>query len=98
MGVGGQYVFTLCFFLFSGGGFLRPVQLFHEERVSRKRTWEEAEQFCQALGGHLASVSHVEEMKALHALLRNSVRSGSWRPLTSAEQGRSQAVRVASSH
>ena len=50
---------TLCF-----------VKLFHIERIVRKRNWEEAERFCQALGGHLPSFHHMNEIKEfLHFLM-----------------------------
>ncbi|XP_057601089.1 lymphocyte antigen 75 [Hippopotamus amphibius kiboko] len=49
---------------------LSCYKLFHIERIVRKRNWEEAERFCQAFGGHLPSISHVDEIKEfLHFLM-----------------------------
>ncbi|XP_006872105.1 PREDICTED: lymphocyte antigen 75 [Chrysochloris asiatica] len=61
---------------FSSG--LSCYKLFHVERIVRKRNWEEAERFCQALGAHLPSFSHMNEIKEFLHLLMDQLSGQHW--------------------
>lgn len=47
------------------------LQVFHSEKVLMKRTWREAEAFCEEFGAHLASFAHIEEENFVNKLLHS---------------------------
>ncbi|KAB1278511.1 Secretory phospholipase A2 receptor [Camelus dromedarius] len=46
-------------------------QVFHSEKVLMKRTWRDAEAFCEEFGAHLASFAHIEEENFVNELLHS---------------------------
>ncbi|XP_005393412.1 PREDICTED: secretory phospholipase A2 receptor [Chinchilla lanigera] len=52
-------------------GLASCFKVFHSEKVLRKRTWREAEAFCEEFGAHLASFAHVEEENFVNELLHS---------------------------
>ncbi|XP_075903763.1 secretory phospholipase A2 receptor isoform X2 [Nelusetta ayraudi] len=53
----------------SRAGLFSCYKVFHDEKVLMKRSWVEADFFCQALGAQLASIVHYEEEVFLRDLL-----------------------------
>uniref|UniRef100_A0A8C4H179 Phospholipase A2 receptor 1 n=1 Tax=Dicentrarchus labrax TaxID=13489 RepID=A0A8C4H179_DICLA len=53
----------------SHSGLLHCFKVFHDEKVLIKRSWVEADFFCQALGAQLASFHHYEEQVFVKQLL-----------------------------
>uniref|UniRef100_A0A672YQF8 Phospholipase A2 receptor 1 n=1 Tax=Sphaeramia orbicularis TaxID=375764 RepID=A0A672YQF8_9TELE len=53
----------------SHSGLLHCFKIFHDEKVLMKRSWVEADFFCQALGAQLASFHHYEEQVFVKHLL-----------------------------
>lgn len=47
------------------------LQVFHSEKVLMKRSWREAEAFCEEFGAHLASFAHIEEENFVNELLHS---------------------------
>ncbi|XP_073097646.1 secretory phospholipase A2 receptor isoform X3 [Manis javanica] len=52
-------------------GLASCFKVFHNEKVLMKRTWREAEAFCEEFGAHLASFAHIEEENFVNELLRS---------------------------
>lgn len=51
--------------------FCVALQVFHSEKVLMKRSWREAEAFCEEFGAHLASFAHIEEENFVNKLLHS---------------------------
>lgn len=47
------------------------LQVFHSEKVLMKRSWREAEFFCEEFGAQLASFAHIEEEEFVNELLHS---------------------------
>ncbi|MGH0143234.1 UNVERIFIED_CONTAM: hypothetical protein FKN15_014043 [Acipenser sinensis] len=58
---------------YSAKDLLYCYKTFHHERISRKRTWEEAERFCESLGAHLPSFQNFDEVQSVHYVLRDTI-------------------------
>ncbi|XP_048201313.1 secretory phospholipase A2 receptor isoform X1 [Perognathus longimembris pacificus] len=52
-------------------GLASCFKVFHSEKVLMKRTWREAEAFCEEFGAHLASFAHIEEENFVNELLHS---------------------------
>ncbi|XP_045154042.1 secretory phospholipase A2 receptor [Echinops telfairi] len=52
-------------------GLASCFKVFHSEKVLMKRTWREAETFCEEFGAHLASFGHIEEENFVNELLHS---------------------------
>ncbi|XP_049744743.1 secretory phospholipase A2 receptor isoform X1 [Elephas maximus indicus] len=52
-------------------GLASCFKVFHSEKVLMKRTWREAEAFCEEFGAHLASFAHTEEENFVNELLHS---------------------------
>ncbi|XP_007940043.1 secretory phospholipase A2 receptor [Orycteropus afer afer] len=52
-------------------GLASCFKVFHSEKVLMKRTWREAEAFCEEFGAHLASFAHIEEENFVNDLLHS---------------------------
>ncbi|KAM5280111.1 secretory phospholipase A2 receptor [Ctenodactylus gundi] len=55
----------------SKDGLANCFKVFHSEKVLMKRTWREAEAFCEEFGAHLASFAHIEEENFVNELLHS---------------------------
>ncbi|XP_062962552.1 LOW QUALITY PROTEIN: secretory phospholipase A2 receptor [Cynocephalus volans] len=52
-------------------GLASCFKVFHSEKVLMKRSWREAEEFCEEFGAHLASFAHIEEENFVNKLLHS---------------------------
>ncbi|KAL1021870.1 hypothetical protein UPYG_G00019100 [Umbra pygmaea] len=55
----------------SHAGLLHCYKAFHSEKILMKRTWAEADFFCQAVGAQLASFHHYEEQVFVKELIQS---------------------------
>ncbi|XP_032492764.1 secretory phospholipase A2 receptor isoform X4 [Phocoena sinus] len=67
-----RWPFSSCYFDWeSEPGLASCFKVFHSEKVLMKRTWREAEEFCEEFGAHLASFAHIEEENFVNELLHS---------------------------
>ncbi|KAM7316514.1 hypothetical protein ACRRTK_024245 [Alexandromys fortis] len=55
----------------SKSGLASCFKVFHSEKVLMKRSWREAEFFCEEFGAQLASFAHIEEEEFVNELLHS---------------------------
>ncbi|XP_031226231.1 secretory phospholipase A2 receptor isoform X3 [Mastomys coucha] len=68
----GQWPFHPCYMDWeSDTGLASCFKVFHSEKVLMKRSWREAEAFCEEFGAHLASFAHIEEENFVNELLHS---------------------------
>lgn len=41
-------------------------------------TWDDAEKYCESMGGHLATITSEQEQKTVHEMIRNGTKSNYW--------------------
>ncbi|XP_022425913.1 secretory phospholipase A2 receptor [Delphinapterus leucas] len=67
-----RWPFSSCYLDWeSEPGLASCFKVFHSEKVLTKRTWREAEEFCEEFGAHLASFAHIEEENFVNELLHS---------------------------
>ncbi|XP_042539466.1 secretory phospholipase A2 receptor isoform X2 [Dipodomys spectabilis] len=54
-------------------GLANCFKVFHSEKVLMKRSWREAEAFCEEFGAHLASFAHIEEENFVNELFHSKL-------------------------
>ncbi|XP_067116050.1 secretory phospholipase A2 receptor [Osmerus mordax] len=64
----------------SHSGLLHCYKVFHSEKILMKRSWVEADFFCQAVGAELASFHHYEDQQFVRQLLQDMLEGteGRW--------------------
>ncbi|EDM00377.1 mannose receptor, C type 2 (predicted) [Rattus norvegicus] len=68
----GRWPFHPCYMDWeSETGLASCFKVFHSEKVLMKRSWREAEAFCEEFGAHLASFAHIEEENFVNKLLHS---------------------------
>lgn len=60
----------------------------YQVRTEKFKTWQEAEAYCESIGGHLAIISDSEEDKAVYSILKNSGKNTAFLGMYEIEYGK----------